>query len=597
MPDRILSTVVYDSITKGYTNLSPGVSPLILNDTGDLIFNTNNLALYNKNSNNKIIRPTGYQYYLFPTVLDNVLIGSNSSTIYGQNQTIINSESSIISGEFLQDDLNTYTCFNSIVGSVNSSIRKSYGGMILNSYSSQISGGIWQSIINSYGGSIINTTCTSLLSAWYSSSLGTIRFLDGTGGLYATEKGGFGNAIIGGSQNSFSEKNADRSAFTGILAFNGTFGTGYLSGVTNFYSAYSSSSMNMILGGGSNSIIKGSSSAILGSSNSRICGTTNIAYLGGPIWGGDIACWRDTSVNAVLGGAGSLIADQVEHSIILGGCSNTIRASCYPYYYRHDGSGFQTSRLVTASAILGGRANQILTGSSCSVILGGCANIINNESLGGIIIGGKSNILRQKSCYSLVGGDSNTVNGCQSFIGGGFFSTISGNFNFIGGGQANRNCTQQHSTIVGGCANWICTGSNYSFIGGGGNHCIINSPYSYVIGGRCAIIQSGHDGSAVLSDGQNRIHNSYGPNTLTLDFASGIYAPSGGVIASNLVYNTGNQTINGTKTFTSIKFQLANEVYPITSNSVGQSGQFIVDSNYIYYHNGIKWRRSALSEW
>lgn len=36
---------------------------------------------------------------------------------------------------------------------------------------------------------------------------------------------------------------------------------------------------------------------------------------------------------------------------------------------------------------------------------------------------------------------------------------------------------------------------------------------------------------------------------------------------------------------------------PLSSDSAGISGQIAIDSNYFYYHNGSKWRRTALSEW
>jgi hypothetical protein len=42
---------------------------------------------------------------------------------------------------------------------------------------------------------------------------------------------------------------------------------------------------------------------------------------------------------------------------------------------------------------------------------------------------------------------------------------------------------------------------------------------------------------------------------------------------------------------------LTNNYTPSSSTSFGVSGQIATDSNYIYSHNGIKWRRTALAEW
>jgi hypothetical protein len=92
---------------------------------------------------------------------------------------------------------------------------------------------------------------------------------------------------------------------------------------------------------------------------------------------------------------------------------------------------------------------------------------------------------------------------------------------------------------------------------------------------------------------------------------------SGQPINNYTVNLNGNQTINGTKNFSSrptvngVGVLLVGEAAgggtvgggisfaptPATSDSAGSNGQIAIDSNYFYYHNGSKWRRTALSEW
>jgi len=57
----------------------------------------------------------------------------------------------------------------------------------------------------------------------------------------------------------------------------------------------------------------------------------------------------------------------------------------------------------------------------------------------------------------------------------------------------------------------------------------------------------------------------------------------------------GNLNVRQTGIFRGIF--LTNNYIPSSSSSFGVSGQIATDSNYIYSHNGIKWRRTALAEW
>lgn len=57
----------------------------------------------------------------------------------------------------------------------------------------------------------------------------------------------------------------------------------------------------------------------------------------------------------------------------------------------------------------------------------------------------------------------------------------------------------------------------------------------------------------------------------------------------------GNLNVRQTGMFKDIL--LTSSYVPSSSVSFGVSGQIATDSNYFYSHNGIKWRRTALSEW
>lgn len=137
---------------------------------------------------------------------------------------------------------------------------------------------------------------------------------------------------------------------------------------------------------------------------------------------------------------------------------------------------------------------------------------------------------------AILGGKYNIVSGDYAFIIGGYNNSASGRYAFILGGQDN----------------------------------IVKVNNAFAIGGRYGTVT--HSGAGLISDGQNRTHISSGPNTLTLDFASGAY------IKHKLILG-------------------AHSNIPSTSNSFGISGEIAYDSNYHYRHNGTNWTRTAMSSW
>lgn len=294
--------------------------------------------------------------------------------------------------------------------------------------------------------------------------------------------------------------------------------------------------------------------------------------------------------NAVVGGKNNCI-DAI-YSIIGGGFYNRIISNQelirpgegYPFLQANNSGKFD---------FIGGGECNLIENSCHSSILGGRKNTINlsHES---VLVGGFDNKICRKSSYRtignmlsnvLVGGNSNEMyDGSDYFIGGGSYNFLSGvRGSAILGGFENRAYSSETygrdpdsiNAILGGSNNTISGGQNI-IVGGvdnmilgtccstilGGHENIITSCCSTVIGGSCT--SAIHIGSTIIGD-TLRYKTSAGPHTLTLDFKCGIV--------------------------------LRTECVPLTSSSNGFSGQIAIDSNYFYSHNGIKWRRTALSEW
>jgi len=152
-----------------------------------------------------------------------------------------------------------------------------------------------------------------------------------------------------------------------------------------------------------------------------------------------------------------------------------------------------------------------------------CAGLNNNTTTGLYsIIGGGLRNTGYSNYSSIIGGQDNFISGNHSSIGGGRFNTGLSNYCFIGGGDKNNiQISGNQSFIGGGASNSIATGA-YSTIVGGLNH-TISGEYCSILGGRQAKISFGHNGAAVLADGQVRDHFSKGAQTCSLDFANGVY--------------------------------------------------------------------------
>jgi hypothetical protein len=548
MADKILSAITYDTVTKSYANVPVAQAPLLVNDNGDLIFNTQNLSLYNVGSNNRILK-NDYT----PQYTDNVLIGSENAYIYGQPHTIINSCNSYISGNRLLPDGTVYSMYNTISNTLESCIVNSTSSNLDSSFASSISGSEFVLAQNTWASKISNVCTSTIIGGGYHRIDGTWVEISTTGkitpGIY---RAGFGSMIGGGFELKTLEANFDKSRFNEMLG-----GTGWANGNSSNYVYFNMSIV--LLGGCCNTSVTSNGSSIIGGECNFISGTTNGAWMerGGAR---TIARWKLNQNNSIIASKNSKILDQVSESIILGGSNNCIVGRDFPWYY----SGidkidpypylqwdYESKRIVYNANIIGGKQNKICT-----------------ASYGSSIIGSDYSTIESGSCNSI---------------------------------------------ILGGCRNSICSNSNFSFIGGGA----------------CSIIQNSHSGAAVLGDGQDRTHLSCGSHTLTLNFANGVYFAQTGIFGqtnfstrpkvnsidilvngdTNLVYNTGNQTIAGIKNFTSrpnvnnISILVSGDIKqiftsPASANSAGISGQFVIDGDYFYFcKKDNTWVRTALSSW
>ena len=206
------------------------------------------------------------------------------------------------------------------------------------------------------------------------------------------------------------------------------------------------------------------------------------------------------------------------------------------------------------SAVGGGRINSIV--GSNATIAGGYWNRVSGES--SVIVGGSMNQLtgiatiiaggtgnKVTGSYSAVGGgSSNFITGVSSTIAGGTGNQVTGDYSIVGAGR-NNSVGGNYSSILGGQSNIIV--SNYSSILGGFSN-TTSGNYSLIGAGTNAQIPVGHSGAAIFADGQNRVHQSKYEHSLSLDFASGIYASGdlgvgGTVNALSYVNNPTSKTI------------------------------------------------------
>jgi hypothetical protein len=329
--------------------------------------------------------------------------------------------------------------------------------------------------------------------------------------------------------------------FTGkLIAPTGFFGrNNILSGIWSVIAGgqenrTDTTASNSVIGGGCCNTITGYTSTIGGGSRNSICGNDAV------IAGGGVNCTQQATsfigggcCNRILGSeqysmtvGGFNNETRGQLSVIVGGSINCISVGCHSFI----GGGNNNSILTYAGTIGGGQSNKIFGSSTdCySVTVGGFNNRASGNAIS--ILGGLNNVAEGSNTV-IVGGTSNCT--CYAFTIG----------SFIGGGLSNRARGCYSVTVGGQSNNAQC---DFSIVGGGRENCVL-ADYGYILGGRCAVVQASHSGAAVFGDGQNRAHNSFGPDSLTLDFTSGVYFSNQKIFGftPEMVFTNSNFLISG----------------------------------------------------
>ena len=388
-----------------------------------------------------------------------------------------------------------------------------------------------------------------------------------------------GSNLIGGGSNNF-------LTLAGSAALGSTWTC--LSGInsTIIASTYTTVKGNNSLSVGNSNTICGDADSILGGTNNSIKGR----------------------VSSIMGGNANTIASCC-NSIIGGGCGNTVGSACFGFLGGGGGNyvggigtsivGGDTNYAACILAFLGGGQRNVA--SACFSVIGGGAYNQTGPGTGSftmenyqVVVGGNLNKAicagsfvgggftnHASGCYSsILGGANNCTasNSCHSIIGGGKSNISYGVFNFIGGGELN------------------CTNNAYSNVVGGLYNCAL-ADYSAALAGRRISIPTNHSGSVVISDGQDRPHNSSGSHSLTLDFASGVRFAQPSIIGN--INFTSRPTVNQTGVLLRGEPSIISYVSPPNSpSSVGISGSIALDSKYVYFCTATNtWIRTALASW
>jgi hypothetical protein len=318
---------------------------------------------------------------------------------------------------------------------------------------------------------------------------------------------------------------------------------------------------SLIIGQGPNAVFP-SNSSIIDAKNSRISGTADGAILGGSFHGILSNGFGEDGGNVIIGGRG-----------------NTINTS----------GGYYNS-------ILGGQVNNI---GGADFSLNTFFSFYTGAVRRSTIVGGYHNIIGP---------------GAGNFINGGFYNIIGTDDNF------RFNLSASNSTILNGCCNCVQSACYSSILNGRNNR--VRGNNSSIVNGNYTLLSA--SGSVVIRDSSETVKSFTQSSTLFLDFASGINIETGNfrfrnqsLIKSNINSNSGTVFADSTKEsvdnfsgpqtltldfasgiFIKNKTILQNSDIPSAENSAGTSGQFAFDDNYFYYCRKTNdWVRTALSKW
>jgi hypothetical protein len=312
-----------------------------------------------------------------------------------------------------------------------------------------------------------------------------------------------------------------------LIAPNIVYNTGYQSINIGFNNAISGSKTNFIINDTLNIIPSGAENC------SIINGISNeVAYHSGygqrnNIYGGYTNFIKSGSDNTLIGGSLNEIYGNFSSNI--GGVSNFSSGNNQKLFTHY---GYAVGNHLT---LLGGTSNVIL-GGELNTIIGGNKNVISETNATGrintIINSWASNISGLGKSNLIINGAYHDSSGDYNNIINGYLNAVIGRYNNIFNGYGNYIHSGSYSTILNGLNNNLTNANNSSVLHGSQN--IINSNNSIAIGNKNFIE---HSGATLISDSTTRSKFSRAENTLSLNFANGVYLENDVVITNLKLLN------------------------------------------------------------
>lgn len=446
----------------------------------------------------------------------NLIAASTATYIYynAPNNTILSSDGAIISGSY---QVSSSTSTNLIGAAKNAEIINGNRNILLASQDS----------------TILNTNSSVLIG-------GTQNILSGSVGDFNNNIIS-ANSIIGGNVNLI-EGNTTESSILG-----------------GFSNIITSSVKTFIANSATSSVITVSQGTILGSDTTTITNGEKLFVAAAVL--STLSCSIQGSNNtlrnsAVIAGTENIIIsndDQVNDSVLIGGCDGTVVSNSY------------------SAVVLGSRSSVVENGETIAVI-GSIGSTTSGSTKSSIISSRNSSILQNgtpaNSRYkSIIASDVSLI------LGPGEHATIIGSVSSIITGSVYN--SSRNNTII-GTQDALIEQSTYSTILGGYNSTLIAgdssgilfSKNSSITSSNSSIILGGQDNSVVLSDyvtliGSGLVANGYS-NTIILggtDFQT---------IVSGVLIVSGGLTGSLQKTFDGNDYIIAGPNITITTNSLGQ---------------------------
>jgi trimeric autotransporter adhesin len=297
---------------------------------------------------------------------------------------------------------------------------------------------------------------------------GTYNVTAGPG--YATVVGGYDNtagaelsAVVGGTFN----QATGNGSFVGGGGFDGV----------NYTGNRATGAASTVAGGLANEAVN-SYATVAGGTGNYASGIGSFIGGGGYDGGtfsGNVAAGAASTVG---GGLGNVANNQ--YATVAGGVSNTVDgAGAFVGGGGYDGSGYGANSAAAGSA----------------TVAGGLGNSITLTGYYSTIGGGSDNSIVEPNSF-IGGGSHNNCTGGISVIAGGADNSVPGVYATIGGGSGNQN-SGQYGTIGGGAGNVITDFGEYATIPGGNNNSAAGQS-SFAAGQNAA---ANDDNSFVWGDG------------------------------------------------------------------------------------------------